>query len=130
MEEEALQQTRLRERLKEGILAKLDGVYLNGHPTERLPGNLNLAFDYIPGESLLMGLSDIAVSSGSTCTSAQMEPSFVLKALKVRENLIHSSIRFGLGRFSTEEEVDYTIKRVVEEVERLREIEAGSREAI
>ena len=112
----------LRERLKEGILAELDEVYINGHPVERLPGNLNMCFAYIEGESLLMGLKEIAVSTGSACTSASLEPSYVLKALGVSDELAYSAIRFGLGRFTTAEEIDFTIRRVVEEVRRLREV--------
>jgi cysteine desulfurase len=101
----------------------LEAVYLNGHPTQRLPGNLNLSFSYVEGESFLMGVNhDIALSSGSACTSATLEPSYVLKALGVGEELAHTSIRFGLGRFNTAEEVDYVIGRVVEVVERLREL--------
>src|SRR5947209_4147965 len=95
-------------------------VYLNGHPTERLPGNLNLSFAYVEGEGLMMGIKDIAVSSGSACTSASLEPSYVLKALGVGDELAHSSIRFGLGRFTTEEEIDFTADAVVREVNRLR----------
>ncbi len=112
----------LRERLKSGILAELEDVYLNGHPVQRLPGNLNMSFAYIEGESLLMALKEIAVSTGSACTSASLEPSHVLRALGLRDELAHSAIRFGLGRFNTEEEIDITIRRVVEEVRRLREI--------
>ena len=112
----------LRERLKEGILAELDEVYINGHPVDRLPGNLNMSFAYIEGESLLMGLKEIAVSTGSACTSASLEPSYVLKALGVSDELAYSAIRFGLGRFTTAEEIDFTIRRVVEEVRRLREV--------
>ena len=114
--------TQLRERLKDGIFGQLDEVYLNGHPTQRLPGNLNVSFAYVEGESLLMGLKEIAVSSGSACTSASLEPSYVLHALGVEEDLAHTSIRFGLGRFNTDEEVNYAIRRVVEEVTRLREL--------
>jgi len=95
---------------------------LNGHPTNRLPGNLNISFAYVEGESLLMGMKDIALSSGSACTSATLEPSYVLRALGVGVELAHSSIRFGLGRFNTEEEVDYTIKKVMEIVTKLREM--------
>jgi cysteine desulfurase len=113
---------RLREKLRVGITGRLDDVYLNGHPTERLPGNLNLSFAYVEGEGLMMGIKDIAVSSGSACTSASLEPSYVLKALGVGDELAHSSIRFGLGRFTTEEEVDFTIEAVVREVSRLREM--------
>jgi len=120
MVEEAAHHIRLREKLKDGIFTRLDEVYLNGHPTQRLPGNLNVSFAHVDGESLLMGLKEIAVSPSSTCTTASLEPSHVLRALGVKENLAHSSIRFGLGRFNTEEEVDYTIKRIVEEVSRLR----------
>lgn len=112
----------LRERLRQGIMSQLDDVQINGHPTERLPGNLNMSFAYVEGESLLMGLKEIAVSTGSACTSANLEPSYVLKAIGLEDELAHTSIRFGLGRFNTEEEVDYTIRRVVEEVRRLREI--------
>ncbi|HZS11690.1 MAG TPA: IscS subfamily cysteine desulfurase [Nitrospirales bacterium] len=112
----------LRDRLQDSILKALDEVYLNGHPTERLPHNLNLSFAYVEGESLLMGLKEIALSSGSACTSATLEPSYVLRALGVGSDLAHSSIRFGLHRFSTEEEVDYAGKRVVEVVNKLREM--------
>jgi cysteine desulfurase len=112
----------LRERLKEGILAGLDEVYINGHAAQRLPGSLNMSFAYIEGESLLMGLKEIAVSTGSACTSASLEPSYVLKAIGVADELAYSAIRFGLGRFNNEEEIDYTVKRVVEEVRRLRAI--------
>jgi cysteine desulfurase len=112
----------LRERLKDGILKQLDDVQINGHAVERLPGNLNLSFAYIEGESLMMGLKDIAVSTGSACTSASLEPSYVLKAIGLADELAYSAIRFGLGRFTNEEEIDYTVKRVVEEVARLRQI--------
>jgi cysteine desulfurase len=112
----------LRDKLEAGIFERLDEVYLNGHPTERLPGNLNVSFAYVEGESLLMGMSDIAVSSGSACTSATLEPSYVIRALGTDEELAHSSIRFGLGRFNTEEEVDYVTDRVSKEVKRLREM--------
>jgi cysteine desulfurase len=112
----------LRERLKEGIFAELDEVYINGHSVQRLPGNLNLSFAYVEGESLLMGLKEIAVSTGSACTSASLEPSYVLKALGVSDELAYSAIRFGLGRFTTQEEIDFTTHRVTEEVRRLREI--------
>ncbi len=112
----------LRNRLQAGLFERLDEVYLNGHPTERLPGNLNLSFAYVEGESLLMGISDIAVSSGSACTSATLEPSYVIRALGTNEELAHSSIRFGLGRFNTEEEADYVAERVAKEVKRLREM--------
>jgi cysteine desulfurase len=112
----------LRDRLKDGILTQLDEVFLNGHPRERTPTNCNLSFAYVEGESLMMGFDDIAVSSGSACTSASLEPSYVLKALGVGDELAHSSIRFSLGRFTTPEEIDYTIQRVVASVRRLREL--------
>jgi len=112
----------LREKLRQGLMDELPDVYVNGSMEHRLPGNLNISFAYVEGESLLMGINDIAVSSGSACTSASLEPSYVLKALGVGEELAHSSIRFGLGRFNTEEEVDYTINRVNEAVNRLREL--------
>ena len=112
----------LREKLRKGIMDEIPEVYVNGSLEHRLPGNLNISFAYVEGESLLMGINDIAVSSGSACTSASLEPSYVLKALGVGEELAHSSIRFGLGRFNTEEEVDYTIGRVNEAVGRLREL--------
>ena len=103
-------------------MGKLDEVYINGSLEHRLPNNLNISFAYVEGESLLMGINDVAVSSGSACTSATLEPSYVLKALGVGEDLAHTSIRFGLGRFNTEQEVDYVAERVVHEVNRLREM--------
>ena len=112
----------LRERLRRGLFAQLEDVYLNGDPVRRLPGNLTVSFAYIDGESLMMGLKEIAVSTGSACTSASLEPSHVLKALGVEEALAHASIRFGIGRFNTAEEIEYTIGRVAEEVCRLRRI--------
>jgi cysteine desulfurase len=112
----------LRDRLQAQIMENLDECYLNGHPTQRLPHNLNISFAYVEGEALLMGVKEIALSSGSACTSATLEPSYVLRALGVGSDLAHSSIRFGLGRFTTEEEVDYTAKRMVEAVRRLREM--------
>ena len=120
--EEARRLTDLRNRLQAGLFERLDEVLLNGHPTERLPGNLNVSFAYVEGESLLMGISDVAVSSGSACTSATLEPSYVIRALGVNEELAHSSIRFGLGRFNTAEEVDFVTERVAKEVDRLREM--------
>lgn len=117
---EAVRLMGLREKLRKGIQAELEEVYLNGHPTERLPGNLNISFAYVEGEALMMGIKDVAVSSGSACTSASLEPSYVLKALGVGDELAHSSIRFGLGRFNTEEEVDYVIGDVVRAVNHLR----------
>jgi cysteine desulfurase len=135
MADEAQRVLGLRERLREKLFAELDEIFLNGHPQHRLPGNLNVSFAYVEGESLLMGLngstnpivvgeslSPIAVSSGSACTSATLEPSYVLKALGVGDELAHTSIRFGLGRFNTVEEVDYVAARVVKEVRRLRDL--------
>lgn len=112
----------LRERLRTGLVQQLEDVYINGDPGRRLPGNLNMSFAYIDGESLMMGLKEIAVSTGSACTSASLEPSHVLKALGLDDSLAHASIRFGVGRFNTAEEIEYTIGRVVEEVHRLRKI--------
>jgi cysteine desulfurase len=114
--------TALRERLKTGIFEQLDDVRINGDAVMRLPGNLNLSFAYVDGESLMMGLKEIAVSTGSACTSASLEPSYVLKAIGLEDTLAHASIRFGLGRFNTADEIDYTIQRIGEEVRRLREI--------
>ncbi len=124
MRAESEKLVKLRERLQAGIVAQLDEVYVNGHPSQRLAGNLNMSFSYVEGESLLMALKEIAVSTGSACTSASLEPSHVLRAIGLAEPLAHSTIRFGLGRFNTEEEVDYTVQRVVEEVRRLREMSA------
>ncbi len=112
----------LRDRLNDGLHANLDDIYVNGSMDHRVPNNLNVSFAYVEGESLLMGISDIAVSSGSACTSASLEPSYVLKALGTGDELAHSSIRFGLGRFNSEEEVDYVVQRVTEVVRRLREM--------
>ena len=122
MAEEGKRLSVLRDRLHQAITSKLEAVYLNGHPTERLPHNLNLSFAYVEGESLLMGMKEIALSSGSACTSATLEPSYVLRALGVGSDLAHSSIRFGLGRFNTQDEVDYAAKRMIETVTRLREM--------
>ncbi|MBH0176745.1 MAG: IscS subfamily cysteine desulfurase [Nitrospira sp.] len=122
MATETARLTTMRNRLETAIMAGLEESYLNGHPTNRLPGNLNISFAYVEGESLLMGMKDIALSSGSACTSATLEPSYVLRALGVGVELAHSSIRFGLGRFNTEEEIDYTIKKVIEIVTKLREM--------
>ncbi|MSR49681.1 MAG: IscS subfamily cysteine desulfurase [Planctomycetaceae bacterium] len=113
---------KLRNRLHEGISSKLEDAYLNGHPIHRLPGNLNISFAFVEGEGLMMGIKDVAVSSGSACTSASLEPSYVLKALGLGDELAHSSIRFGLGRFNTEEEVDFVINDVVRAVNHLRDM--------
>ena len=122
MPEETIRIKALRDRLQDGIMGAMEEVYLNGHPTERLPGNLNISFAYVEGEALLMGVKEIALSSGSACTSATLEPSYVLRALGVGSDLAHSSIRFGLGRFTTAEEVEYTIDRMLKAVNHLREM--------
>ena len=122
MTEEIERMRDLRDKLRAGLFERLDEIYLNGHPTERLPGNLNVSFAYVEGESLLMGINDVAVSSGSACTSATLEPSYVIRALGIDDELAHSSIRFGVGRFNTEEEVEYVTDRVTREVKRLREM--------
>jgi cysteine desulfurase len=110
----------LRDRLYKRITDDLDEVFLNGHPTLRTPNNLNVSFAYVEGESLMMGFSDVAVSSGSACTSASLEPSYVLKSLGVGDDLAHSSIRFSVSRFNTEEEIDYVADKVVRAVRKLR----------
>lgn len=112
----------LRDKLRAKLERELDEVYINGTMESRLPHNLNISFAYVEGESLLMGINDVAVSSGSACTSATLEPSYVLKALGAGDDLAHSSIRFGLGRFNTEEEVDYVGDKVVDVVKKLREL--------
>lgn len=122
MADESKRIASLRDRLKDRLLASIDQVYINGSMDHRLPNNLNVAFKFVDSESLLMGINDIAVSTGSACTSATLEASHVLKALGVGDDLAHSSIRFGLGRFNTEEEVDYVAAKVTEVVGRLREL--------
>ena len=122
MPEESTRLLNLRERLRQGIMGQLDHVEVNGHPSERLPGNMNLSFGFVEGEGLMMGIKDIAVSSGSACTSASLEPSYVLKALGADDERAHSSIRFGIGRFNTEEEIDFVIRDVVRAVNHLREM--------
>jgi cysteine desulfurase len=119
---ESARLTALRERLRARIMSRLDEVYINGSPVHRLPGNLNLSFNFVEGEGLMMAIKDVAVSSGSACTSTSLEPSYVLRALGVGDELAHSSIRFGLGRFNTEEEVDFVADLVVGKVERLRDL--------
>jgi cysteine desulfurase len=113
---------RLRDKLKAKLESELEEVYINGSMEHRLPGNLNMSFAYVEGESLLMGINDVAVSSGSACTSATLEPSYVLKALGLGDDLAHTSIRFGIGRFNTEEEIDYTANKVISVVNKLREL--------
>jgi len=122
MAEEGERLGRLRDKLRRAITSQLDDTFLNGSMEHRLPNNLNLSFAGVEGDALLMGINDVAVSSGSACTTATLEPSHVLRALGVSEDLAHSSIRFGLGRFNTEDEVDYVAGRVVETVKRLREL--------
>jgi len=103
-------------------MEQLPEVYLNGDFDHRIPGNLNLSFAYVEGESLIMGIKNLCVSSGSACTSASLEPSYVLRALGVTEDLAHTSLRIGLGRFTTEEDVDYAVSEIVSHVKRLREM--------
>ena len=122
MEEENIRLTNMRDKFRATMFESLEEVYVNGHETQRLSGNLNLSFPYVEGESLIMGLSDVAVSSGSACTSASLEPSYVLKAMGRGDELAHSSIRFGFGRFTTEEEIDYVAERTTDIVNRLREM--------
>ncbi|MBI4892135.1 MAG: IscS subfamily cysteine desulfurase [Acidobacteria bacterium] len=122
MPEESVKHAAMRDRLQSLLTAELDEVYINGTMERRLPHNLNISFAYVEGESLLMGINDIAVSSGSACTSATLEPSYVLKALGAGDDLAHSSIRFGIGRFTTEEEIDYTAAKVTDVVKKLREL--------
>ena len=122
MAAEAVRVGALRDRLKTKLEAELDYVHVNGSMEHRLPGNLNMSFVYVEGESLLMGINDVAVSSGSACTSATLEPSYVLKALGLGDDVAHSSIRFGLGRFNTDAEVDYVAAKVIQVVRHLREL--------
>jgi cysteine desulfurase len=122
MAEEGQRLAFLRDKLKNRLMSELDEVFINGTMEHRLPNNLNISFAYVEGESLLMGINDIAVSSGSACTSATLEPSYVLKALGAGDDLAHSSIRFGLGRFNTEEEVNYVADKVIDVVRKLREL--------
>jgi cysteine desulfurase len=122
MESETARIRRLRDKLWDAIRGNLDEVYLNGHPTEHLVNNLNVSFAFVEGESLMMGMKELAVSSGSACTSASLEPSYVLKALGVGEDLAHTSIRFGLGRFTTEQEIDFAIEKVLSTVKKLRDL--------
>lgn len=118
--EEAERLLGLRERLRKKLMGSLEEVYVNGSLEHRLPGNLNISFNFVEGEAMMMAIKDIAVSSGSACTSASLEPSYVLRALGVGDELAHSSIRFGLGRYNTEEEVDYVADLVIDKVNHLR----------
>jgi cysteine desulfurase len=123
MPEESLRLARLRDRLQDRILSTVEEAYLNGHPEKRLPHTLNISFAYVEGESVLMGLNkEVALSSGSACTSSTLEPSYVIQALGVGADLAHSSIRYGLHRFTTEEEIDFVADRTIEVVQRLREM--------
>ena len=122
MQSETERLLKLRNKLQQKLEGSLDYVHVNGSMEHRLPGNLNMSFVYVEGESLLMGINDIAVSSGSACTSATLEPSYVLKALGLGDDVAHSSIRFGLGRFNTEPEVDYVSDKVIDIVQKLREL--------
>ncbi|CAG8723840.1 14883_t:CDS:2, partial [Cetraspora pellucida] len=113
---------KLSQRLVDGIMRKVQHVVRNGDPNASYPGCVNLSFAYIEGESLLMALKDIALSSGSACTSASLEPSYVLRALGADDDMAHSSIRFGIGRFTTEDEVDFVVNKVIQHVDKLREM--------
>jgi cysteine desulfurase len=122
MEAEGEREQELRDHLRAKFEGALDYVHVNGNMEHHLPGNLNMSFVYVEGESLLMGINDIAVSSGSACTSATLEPSYVLKALGLGDDVAHSSIRFGLGRFNTRAEVDYVADKIIDVVKKLREL--------
>ena len=122
MGEEAVRLGGMRDRLRTQLQSALEDVFVNGSLDHRLPGNLNMSFSQVDGESLLMSLPEVALSTGSACTSAAVEPSHVLRSLGVSEDLARSSLRFGLGRFNTEEEIDYAARRVIESVRRLREL--------
>jgi len=122
MAEESKRLSGMRDRLRAKFESALDEVFINGSMEHRLPHNLNMSFAYVEGESLLMGINDIAVSSGSACTSATLEPSYVLKALGLGDDMAHTSIRFGLGRFNTDAEVDYVADKLISVVKKLREL--------
>lgn len=122
MPEEMVKHRAMRDRLRATLEKNLEETYINGSMDHRLPHNLNMSFAYVEGESLLMGINDVAVSSGSACTSATLEPSYVLKALGLGDDLAHTSIRFGIGRFNTDEEVDYVAKKMIDVVTKLREL--------
>ena len=122
MTDEAIRLKQLLDKLEQGIAGALDGCKVNGHAEKRLPGTSNISFAWVEGESLMMAIKEIAVSSGSACTSASLEPSYVLKSLGIGDDLAHSSLRFGLGRFNTDEQVDYTVEKVVAGVNKLREM--------
>ncbi|MDR0966616.1 MAG: IscS subfamily cysteine desulfurase [Myxococcales bacterium] len=122
MAEETRRIEALRDRLERGLFDNIDLLHVNGSRSHRLPGNLNVSFPYVEGESLMMALKDVAISSGSACTSASLEPSYVLRAMGVSDDLAHTSIRFGLGRFNTEEEVDHVVRLAIEKVRKLRDL--------
>ena len=122
MESDSRHIKKLSERLLQGLSGKISHVVRNGDETRTYPGCVNLSFAYVEGESLLMALKNIALSSGSACTSASLEPSYVLRALGAEEDMAHSSIRFGLGRFTTEEEIDFCVEETVKHVNKLREL--------
>lgn len=122
IDEESKRITKLKNILLEGIQGECDDIFINGSETDRVPGNINLSFAYVEGESLMMGIKNLAVSSGSACTSASLEPSYVLKALGVSEELAHTSLRIGIGRFTTEKDVRDAVKVIVNEVKRLRSL--------
>jgi cysteine desulfurase len=122
MEVEAKRLTKLRDRLLKGLQSKLTDIVINGDLDHRIPGNLNISFAYVEGESLMMGIKNLAVSSGSACTSASLEPSYVLRALGVAGEMAHTSLRIGLGRFTTDHEVDTAVDELVRHVNKLREM--------
>ena len=122
--EEGERLTRLRERFVAGVMQGLDHTYLNGHPTQRLPNNVNLSFAGVDAEALIMGMTEVACSSGSACTSTTLEPSYVLRAMGLDDALVHASIRFGLGRWTTTEEVEFTVQTVVSRVQALARVVA------
>jgi cysteine desulfurase len=122
MDGEARRLKKLQERMLEGLRNKLPEIFVNGDLEHRIPGNLNISFAYVEGESLMMGIKGLSVSSGSACTSASLEPSYVLRALGVEEELAHTSLRIGLGRFTTEQEVDRAVEEISQQVTRLRQM--------
>ena len=122
MEQDYKHVKKLSDKFYDAIVKNIPEVFLNGHPTLRWPGNLNLSFAYIEGESMILAVKELAVSSGSACTSSSLEPSYVLRALGVDEELAHTSIRFGIGRFTTEEEIDYAVEVISRSINKLREM--------
>ena len=122
MAEEAKRITALREQLYHGLSKQIDLIHLNGHPTQRVPGNLNLSFEFVESQSILLGLKEIALSSGSACNSDSVEPSYVLRAMEVKDELALGAIRFGLGRHNTKAEIDTVVECVAAQVTRLREL--------